>query len=538
MKHTFEKIRIEQERKAREKKQKRRWRTFAGILLILQTIASGYLFQKAFALDMLPGRLIFALGGILFILLAVNYLLYFAGAKKTGARTFRRFIAILLTLTICTGAVYVGNVMGKVNTTIKQITLTEKENYAAVMDVYVLANDPAADIAGCKDYPFGVTGGNDGPASFAAVTKINSETGAQINAKDYPSSTQLAGALYSGEVKAIIINHNYVDILGETDGFANFEDKTRLVETVNITPEELAQAESSNPFTAAHSDDKPVDIEPATSKVASVELEPFIVYISGSDTRDKMFQISRSDVNILMAVNPQTKQILLLNTPRDYYVPNPRSSYGTKDKLTHLGIYGVDCSITGLENLYGCDINYYVQINFTGTETLIDDLGGITINNPQSFRARGYSFPSGEITLNGPQAVVFARERYAFASGDNMRGQNQMRLITAIIKKLTSPNTALILNYHAILSDLEGFIVTNMESEEIENLVKMQLNDLATWNIKTYAATGYGGYDTTYSMPGTNLYVTYPYMSTVEKGSDLVEKVLTGGILTDEDVAD
>lgn len=538
MKHTFEKIRLEQERKVKEKKRKRRWRIFAGIMLLAQTIASGYLFQKAFALDMLPGRLIFVLGGVLIVLLAVNYLLYFAGVKKSGARTFRRFIAVILTLTICTCAVYAGNVMGKVSSTVKQITFSDKETVAAVMDVYVLSKDPAVSLSDCNGYRFGVAGGNDGAASFAAVTKIGSETGSTPDAKEYASSSELAGALYKSEIRAAVINHNYIDILEETEEFAGFEDKTKLVASVIITPEELAAAESSHPYTATVSDDKPVNIAPATAQVEKIEVEPFIVYISGSDTREKMFQISRSDVNILMAVNPQTKQILLLNTPRDYYVPNPRSSYGTKDKLTHLGIYGVDCSITGLENLYNCDINYYVQINFTGTETLIDDLGGITINNPQSFSARGYSFPSGEITLNGPQAVVFARERYAFVTGDNMRGQNQMRLITAIIKKLTSPNTALILNYNAILTDLEGFIVTNMESDEIENLVKMQLNDMASWNIKTYAVTGYGGYDTTYSMPGTNLYVTYPYMSTVEKGSGLIDKVLTGETITDEDVSD
>ena len=404
------------------------------------------------------------------------------------------------------------------------------------MDVYVQSRDSATSLSDLKGCTFGVMGGTDGAASFAAITKIDNEINANVDAKDYPSLTSLADALYHNETQVALIDPNYVDILLETEQYSDFEEKAKLLTTINITPEELTAAAASNPYKNTNRLETPVELEPATGKVASIDQQPFIVYISGSDTRDTMFKVSRSDVNILMVVNPQTKQILLLNTPRDYFVPNPRSTSGTKDKLTHLGIYGVDCSITGLEELYGCDINYYVQINFTGTEKLIDDIGGISIENPQAFSSRGYTFPTGEITLNGPQAVVYARERYAFADGDNMRGQNQMRLIKAIIQKLTTSGTTLILNYKAILTDLDGFIVTNLESDEIDSLVKMQLNDLASWNVRSYAVTGSGGSDYTYSMPGQKLYVTYPDMNTVKHGSELINKVIRGETLTDKDV--
>ena len=536
MKHTFEKVRLDQEKKAKEKKKNRSWRTFAGILLFAQAATSGYAYFRAHTLGMFPNKLLFSFGGVLVILLFLNYLLFFAGTKANAARTFRRFIAIVLSLAVCGGAVYAGNVMDKVYKTVKEITISDKADAAATMNVYVRYDDPAQNIEECKGYSFGVIGGYDGPASFAAVTKINSRLGTQVNASDFASIAEVADALLKNNVGAAVIEHNYVEILKETDQYSDFGDKARLIATIEITHDELTQAEASNPYSAAGTADKPVEIKTATGKVENVDLEPFIVYISGSDTREKMFTISRSDVNILMVVNPQTKQILLLNTPRDFYVPNPRSSYGTKDKLTHLGIYGVDCSITGLENLYGCDINYYVQINFTGAEKLVDDIGGVSIYNPQSFYARGYSFPSGDITLNGPQAVVFARERYAFAAGDNTRGQNQMRLITAIINKLTSDHSTLLLNYNSILSDLQGFIVTNMDVKEIDTLVRMQLDDLASWNVKSYAVSGSGGYDYTYSMPNQKLYVTYPDSSTVNYGTELINKVMTGGILTDDDV--
>ena len=162
------------------------------------------------------------------------------------------------------------------------------------------------------------------------------------------------------------------------------------------------------------------------------QIKPFILYISGSDTRSKVLDISRSDVNILMAVNPQAKQVLLLNTPRDYYVKNPAGS-GAYDKLTHLGIYGLDCSMKGLGNLYGVDVDYYAQINFTGFETLIDAIGGITVNSDEAFSAGGYDFVEGPNEMNGAKALAFARDRHHQASGDNARGKHQMMVIEAMI---------------------------------------------------------------------------------------------------------
>ena len=538
MKHTFEKVRLDQEKKAKEKKKNRSWRTFAGILLFAQAATSGYAYFRAHTLGMFPNKLLFTFGGVLVILLFLNYLLFFAGTKANAARTFRRFIAIVLSLAVCGGAVYAGNVMDKVYKTVKEITISDKADAAATMNVYVRYDDPAQNIEECKGYSFGVIGGYDGPASFAAVTKINSRLGTQVNASDFASIAEVADALLKNNVGAAVIEHNYVEILKETDQYSDFGDKARLIATIEITHDELTQAEASNPYSAAGTADKPVEIKTATGKVENVDLEPFIVYISGSDTREKMFTISRSDVNILMVVNPQTKQILLLNTPRDYFIPNPRSGSGTEDKLTHLGLYGVDCSITGLENLYDCDINYYIQINFTGVEKLVDDIGGVTIDNPRSFTSYNnpnYYYEEGVITLNGSEALAYARERYAFAEGDNMRGQNQMRLITAMFKKVTSSPT-LIMNYKTILDDLDGYIVTNMEADEIDSLVRMQLNDFPTWNIQSYAVTGWGGMDTTYSAPWEELYVTYPYYSTVVQGQDLIDRVLDGEILTDEDV--
>lgn len=539
MKHSAKK-RIEEEKKVARRKRTLRWSFVAGLILLIQAIASGFLFYSACKLGMFPTWILSILAGVLIILLLVSTLLLIAGKKENLARNFRRFTGIILAAVMTVTSVYIGNMFGTVDNTIENITVTEttapveeQEDVAAVMNVYVLNSSTAESLADCKDLKFGVIGSNDGPASFAAVTKLKAELNPQLKVTDYKNFNLLGIDFYHGDIQVAIINDTNLKLLKETQLFANWADYTKLIAEIKISTPELETAEANNPY---GNYDKPVEIKPATSAVENIDVEPFIIYISGSDTREEYFTTERSDVNILMVVNPQTKQILLINTPRDYYIPNPRSSAGTEDKLTHLGIYGVDCSITGLENLYDCDINYYVQINFTGMEKLVDDIGGVTIDNPQSFTAEDtYWYDEGVITLNGAEALAYARERHAFAEGDNMRGQNQMRLITAMFKKVTSSPT-LIMNYKAILEDLEGYILTNMEADEIDTLVRMQLEDFPEWNIQSYAVTGWGGMDTTYSAPWEELYVTYPYYSTVIQGQDLIDRVLDGEILTDEDV--
>ena len=539
MKHSAKK-RIEEEKKIARRKSTLRWSFVAGLILLIQAIASGFLFYSAYKLGMFPTWMLSILAGVLIILLLVSTLLLISGKKENLARNFRRFTGIILAAVMTVTSVYIGNMFGTVDNTIENITVTEttapveeQEDVAAVMNVYVLNSSTAESLADCKDLKFGVIGSNDGPASFAAVTKLKAELNPQLKVSDYKNFNLLGIDFYHGDIQVAIINDTNLKLLKETQLFANWADYTKLIAEIKISTSELATAEANNPY---GNYDKPVEIKPAASAVENIEVEPFIIYISGSDSREEYFTTERSDVNILMVVNPQTKQILLINTPRDYYIPNPRSSAGTEDKLTHLGLYGVDCSITGLENLYDCDINYYVQINFTGMEKLVDDIGGVTMDNPQSFTAEDtYWYDEGVITLNGAEALAYARERHAFAEGDNMRGQNQMRLITAMFKKVTSSPT-LIMNYKTILEDLEGYILTNMEADEIDTLVRMQLEDFPEWKIQSYAVTGWGGMDTTYSAPWEELYVTYPYYSTVVQGQDLIDRVLDGEILTDEDV--
>lgn len=249
--------------------------------------------------------------------------------------------------------------------------------------------------------------------------------------------------------------------------------------------------------------------------------KPFVVYISGIDTYSEVDTVSRSDVNILAVVNPQTHKILLVNTPRDYYV-QLHGTTGSRDKLTHAGIYGIDMSIQTLQDLYGTNIDYYLRINFASLTKLVDAVGGVDVNSEYDFKTGKYTFHQGYNHLDGNAALAFSRERYSFAAGDRTRGQNQQRVIEAIIRKMNSPQT--LVNYQNILASLQGAMQTNASSSDITSLINRQMNSLATWQTESVSVDGTGKSDYTYSMGNIKLYVMEPDTSTVETAKQKIQQ--------------
>ena len=261
----------------------------------------------------------------------------------------------------------------------------------------------------------------------------------------------------------------------------------------------------------------------------------FIMYISGIDTWGGISTRSRSDVNILAAVNTETKEILLVSTPRDYYVPLSISG-GVRDKLTHAGIYGVQCSMDTLSMLYGIDIDYYFRVNFSGFEKIIDELGGITVWSDYTFDVPpDFHYVQGNNDLNGLEALAFARERYTLPGGDQARGQNQMNVIISVADKLTS--AAVLGNYMNILDSLEGTFETDMPYSTIASLVRQQIAEGSQWDISSYAVTGTGSHGSTYSMGSRQLYVMIPNQESVDKASQLIQRVMAGEKLEEADLA-
>jgi polyisoprenyl-teichoic acid--peptidoglycan teichoic acid transferase len=302
-------------------------------------------------------------------------------------------------------------------------------------------------------------------------------------------STDLANltvALQDDKIDVIVLDKAHVLLLKEN--YKEFYESTQNFKTIYIK-------------TNVNAKQKELDIT-----------KPFTVYISGIDTYGEISTVSRSDVNILAIINPITHKILLVNTPRDYYV-QLHGTTGLRDKLTHAGIYGVDMSLSTMSDLYNIPIDYYVKINFSSLEKVVDVLGGVNVESDVAFSSYTYSYVKGNNELDSKQALEFARARYPFEDGDRTRGKNQQKVIEAILSKLSKPRT--IINNRKILESLSGVFETNIPAETIKNLVSTQLGNLQQWKTESVSVDGTGSSEPTYSISNINLYVMEPDLNTV-----------------------
>ena len=333
------------------------------------------------------------------------------------------------------------------------------------------------------------------------IADIKTSQSKELTVEQSTSYLAAYKSLVSGEAKAIVLNSVFENII-ESE-YPDYASKIRKIYTKNITKEVAAPKVSKNKF--------------------------FNVYVSGIDTYGPISSVSRSDVNILMTVNRDSKKILLTTTPRDSYVPIADGGNNQKDKLTHAGIYGVDSSIHTLENLYGVDINYYVRLNFTSFLKLIDLLGGVDVYNDQEFTSRHgkFHFPVGNVHLDSEQALGFVRERYSLADGDRDRGRNQQKVIVAIIQKLTS--TEALKNYSDIIQGLQDSLQTNMPIETMMDLVNAQLESGGSYKVNSQDLKGTGRMGLpSYAMPDSNLYMMEIDDSSLAAAKSAIQDVMEG----------
>ena len=345
-----------------------------------------------------------------------------------------------------------------------------------------------------------------------AVEQLKTEVGGDVETVEFTGMLDMVDALYNQEVDAVLLSESYRDLVKDEHEY--FDIETAVIETMTFDVE--------------------IDMSGRQRSDKNVTAEPFIVYLSGIDTFGSVAARSRSDVNILAVINPTTRQIMLITTPRDYYVQLPVAG-NAYDKLTHAGIYGIDASIDTLEQLYDIDIDYYLRVNFTGFMDIVDALGGVDVNSDQSFTGEVYGvhFDQGINHVDGRGALSFVRERHSFANGDFERQRHQMEMIRAIIKKMHSPE--MLLRYSDLMSSLQQSFNTDLASSDLTDLVKMELDSSTDWNIQSYGVSGQGARRSTYSMGSRSLYVALQDEASIEGAKERIQKVFDGEILTDAD---
>ena len=442
-----------------------------------------------FMLNILPTKLLALV--IVAIVIIVGIVLYILLGKKGHKR---KIVALILAILLMIGLVIGSSYIFKTISFMDGILTESIETHSFY--VVVKSDSKYMELADIKGMDVSVMDIND-EIYHDAWKKLESAVDV-VNKNKYKTFQELANALLDGKTEVIFINSVFYDLaIEEVEGFNS--DTVRILSTIDTEK-------------ALESINRKID----------VTKDPFSIYISGIDTTGSISNVSRSDVNMVVTVNPVTKEILLTSIPRDYYVV--LAGKGAYDKLTHSGIYGINETVSTVENLLDTDIDYYVKVNFTTVVKLVDALGGITVNSDYSFSIGSYNFVAGENYLNGEEALAFARERYSFESGDRQRVRNQQAVIAGILQKATS-STSILSGYNDILSSLEYNIETNFSSKEITSLVKMQLDNMSPWTIDRYSLNGSGDLTPVYSMPNSNVYVMVPDQSTVDGAKAKINEI-------------
>ncbi len=466
----------------------------SSLLFIITACA---FFLEVLQLNVLP----FKYHLLLIILLLLLFILVVILQRKKKTAIFAIVLAMLFSLATGFGTYYL-HISTKALTNITEPAITTE-----IVGAYTEPNDRATSIEDLLSYKIGILAKLDRKNTDAAIAEIAEEYKTELTLTEYDSIIDLIQALKEHNVDAVLVNRAYLSLLDEVEELKDFSETLRFIWSHEIEEEKPVIQEEEKP-----------QIE------ASVTNTSFLVYISGNDSKGKLKANGRSDVNMIAVVNPTTHELLLVNTPRDYYVT--LADIGEKDKLTHAGVYGIETSIKTLEKLYDVSIPYYVRLNFTGFENIIDALGGVTVHSDLAFSAGQYHFSAGENTLSGKEALAFARERHSFKDGDRQRGKNQQALIQAIIDKVISPQ--ILTNYVQLMEAASNTAETNLSTKEITELVKMQLETGKSWNISSISANGSDAHGSCYSLYNYHAYIMIPDETSVEQVKDAIQKILKG----------
>ena len=469
-----------QRTQGKKRRQKRKKNTFGYLLIILQAIVSVFLLISLTWLGMLPMKYI-TLAGLVLLCLWLVCVLMQVNRKKSGI--LGKVYGIFMIAGLSVGVFYIAKTTNLIGQISGNAFKTEK------VVVAVLDSDPAEKLEDAAEYQFGIQFDKGADTMESAIATISEELGQDVETIQYDNLKEQAEALYSGEVQAIVYNTAYSNVI-ESE-LEEYGEKARVI----------------------YSTQAKVSLNVSQGTDDSLTTKPFTMYISGLDVyEDTVDQGQRSDVNIIAVVNPKTHQILLVTTPRDYYVTIPGVSEGMYDKLTHAGSYGIDTSMATLGELYETEINYYAQLNFTALIEIVDILGGLDVESEYAFTTSedsGYvmDVQKGKNHFNGVQALAFARERQNVEGGDLQRGKDQQAVITAMIKKMLSPT--MLLKANSILETVGRNVETNVSQEQINALIRYQLSKNPQWSILSLSAEGETGEDACYSAGGEILSVVY-----------------------------
>ncbi len=484
-------------KRGRNRRINKRVNIIATVIAMMAIIIAIVFCIYIYRLDMLPSKyltLMLIIIGSVYLILS---LFSFPKKIKKGFKIFAMIMFIIFSLVFVYGIKYVDKAYDFINSISGE--LKQKEEYY----ISVSSDSKIVDIDELSGKKIGVYVGPSAINVIKAREKLEKKLVAEII--EFTDLEKMFENLQDGKVDALFLNDSQKTVLNGDLSYLGLTLKD--IDSVYVY----------------------IDKKEDVVKIVDVINTPFNIYVAGGDAYGSINNVTNTDVNMIITVDPVNRKLLLTSIPRDYYVNLTSFGENAYDKLTHAGYYGIEESIKAVEKLLDTDINYYVKINFSTIEKVVDAIGGIDISNPSAFTSsdRETHFNSGNIHLNGHQALMYARERKSFADGDVQRVKNQQKVLEAIIKKVSS-STTLVANFTKVLDSVRSSMSTNMDSKSINKFVKMQLNDMRGWSMDSQNLTGYDYSSTnTYTFPGLALYVMKQDEESINKCKDEIKKYLT-----------
>lgn len=480
----------------KKKKFKKIGIAISAVLIIAFIIFSFFIIK----VDILPIKYFIPFIIILLGIIAFNIYLLLSKKFKLWLKYLSTLISLIISGIFIIGSIYINKTYSFMDNIGNNNSL--KEKYYVV----VKKESKYKSIKDLKDkdiYTF-----NEGIEIYTkAIKKLKEDCNKLIKSD---SVNTMSDNLIKGKIEAILISAAHKEAIKES--ITNFDDVTKIVYTIEVS----------------------VEVEKQEQKEIDISDETFTVYLSGSDSYGHIAERSRSDVNMLITINPNTHEVLLTSIPRDYYVQLSGTN-GYKDKLTHAGMYGVDMSINTIEDFMDIEIDYYVKVNFSTLVQVVDIIGGIDVYSDKGFTPwtdNSLYIPKGNVHMNGKMAIAFARERYAYMEGDRHRVQNQQDVLEAIIAKV-SKSTVLLTKYTTFLEQLSSSFETNIKTEDVTELIKLQINKMPSWNINKYSLNGTDSSGYTYSFGKQELYVMEPMIDTIAEGKRRIDLIIDGKRITE-----
>lgn len=487
-------------------------RIISIVFSIILVVCTLYLLIQLVTLNVLPSKFLFIAVAILFLIDTIIVILINFYSKKVVSK----IILIVVTIVLSLGMGFGGYYLQKTNTMFSNITNVTSTSKNTV-SVIVKESSDMQDLRDIADKKVG---------TLRLIGLVGTETCLEdIESKDikiqqvnYDSISNLMSAFYSGEVDVVILNESYRSNVEDIEEYKNFSDNTRVIYQTTFETEDTNTANSVNDITE----------------------HPFNILITGSDSRVDISESARSDVNMVVTVNPTTNTILLTSIPRDYYVTTVCDAAdgcqnGAMDKITHTGMTGINTTKRTVENLLGIEINYTVKVGFESVTKIVDALGGIDVYVepgyavPELLHGKGRGVTEGVNHLDGELALAYSRERYAYTEGDRQRTKNQQQVVMGIIDKMTS--SSVLANYADLMDALGDTFQTTMSASEIQALIQYQMDKMPSWTVEQYMVDGTG--DTLMCAElGQAAYVMVPDQTTVELAKRKIAAVMDGGSST------